>query len=447
MMNSSTHYNNKLWDLNEKWNNYLESLCKNEVSIDCHKRLMENFWDEVMETLHNHPEEANTPDLSYEYPFEAFLSMEWEYRDEGRTLVKEELLIPPLRVCEKFIECCPEALFGLNSSEETALHQACYFSSSPLRSEIIKLVHKEYPKAAMKQNICGKLPIHVHLQKDLKKSWRQSLPILQYLVRQTPAQFIHLEDKGRDTPLLSLCSALHLSLPSPSHPEPIIEADRIEKWKFVADLITEAAKIKLKETSRSFKLEYSEAIQDDDPRYDIKLPEIHSVIYMRCLYCFLVPLIEIFINQLTQREPLFHNLTPLGMILLSYNFDPLFDNKEMADRDIFLNFVLRSEPRSARIRCTPDLIFPLHLSLINGYVRYYKDSIRHLVNAAPMVLSVRDPKNKLYPFLLAACAPIHFTDTSDKLEDKIAVAEHLETIYVLLREAPWVMGNLIALQK
>ena len=74
-----------------------------------------------------------------------------------------------------------------------------------------------------------------------------------------------------------------------------------------------------------------------------------------------------------------------------------------------------------------------------GYVQD-NYNIHDLVKVAPKSLTARDPVYKLYPFLLAACNPRKL-----KLNDLIDFEkEHIETIYILLREAPWVMDILMS---
>ena len=184
--------------------------------------------------------------------------------------MNEKLLIRPLRACLKFIECCPQALFGLKSSEENALHQATY----------VELTHRRLSK------------------ERFEKLCRQSIPILQYLVRQTPLQFIHFKGKGYSTPILNPCCTFDLSLLSLTLPDPIIAADRVEKWKFDDNLLREEAKIKLYKARLAFQLEYNKAIQDSDLRYNLELLEILRHIYMKCLYCYLCPLEILFRIQL-----------------------------------------------------------------------------------------------------------------------------------------------------
>ncbi len=92
-------------------------------------------------------------------------------------------------------------------------------------------------------------------------------------------------------------------------------------------------------------------------------------------------------------------------------------------------------PRVTQIRCTDGLILPLHLLFIYGFVDYYDDGIDKLLEGLSSSLSICDAKYyNMYPFLLAACTPMN--------EDKTKNEQHLETIYMTLLSAPWVMDNL-----
>jgi len=68
-----------------------------------------------------------------------------------------------------------------------------------------------------------------------------------------------------------------------------------------------------------------------------------------------------------------------------------------------------------------------------------------ILKAAPEALSVRDPRYHMYPFLLAACTPAvtHGKNKSQKVIDNHDHVNQIECVYMLLREAPWVMGFLL----
>ena len=62
-----------------------------------------------------------------------------------------------------------------------------------------------------------------------------------------------------------------------------------------------------------------------------------------------------------------------------------------------------------------------------GYQRFLRGNI--------LFLDSIDPIYGMYPFLLAACAP----RASAWYSTKYNVSEHLDMVYKLLREAPWVL--------
>ena len=58
-------------------------------------------------------------------------------------------------------------------------------------------------------------------------------------------------------------------------------------------------------------------------------------------------------------------------------------------------------PLIAEAPCTVDGLLPLHYLLLNGFIFGCTD----ILTAAPDVLSMQDPVENLYPFLLAAHGP------------------------------------------
>ena len=112
---------------------------------------------------------------------------------------------------------------------------------------------------------------------------------------------------------------------------------------------------------------------------------------------------------------------------------------------MLLRIFLRSYPQYAKSTCTDDFILPLHFCLMFGFVCLYSDGIQELIKLAPKALTIRDPKYHFYPFLLAACTPLsHQRQSWRKRKSKESFdLEHLETIYVLLREAPWIIDNIL----
>jgi len=90
---------------------------------------------------------------------------------------------------------------------------------------------------------------------------------------------------------------------------------------------------------------------------------------------------------------------------------------------------------------TVDSVSPLHFLLMIGSVFYYDDDIKNLICKEPNSLTECDPIYNMYPFLLAACSPRrkHDVEANRSYNEK----QHLETVFVLLRQAPWVIDSLI----
>lgn len=78
------------------------------------------------------------------------------------------------------------------------------------------------------------------------------------------------------------------------------------------------------------------------------------------------------------------------------------------------------------------------LALLFGRTSTYESLICTLVRAAPSSLTVCDPFYNMYPFLLAACTPRCVEPELRSLQP-----QDLDTIYMLLREAPWVIDILL----
>ena len=73
--------------------------------------------------------------------------------------------------------------------------------------------------------------------------------------------------------------------------------------------------------------------------------------------------------------------------------------------------------------------------LIFGSIRFQSDGISKILETQYSFLDSIDPIYGMYPFLLAVCTP----RASAWLLKEYSVNEHLETVYKLLREAPWVL--------
>ena len=89
---------------------------------------------------------------------------------------------------------------------------------------------------------------------------------------------------------------------------------------------------------------------------------------------------------------------------------------------------------SDKKECTIPL---LHFVLIFGTVRYQSDGISKLLVTQNDYLDTTDPIYGMYPFLLAACTPRKGIWNRKNYNEK----EHLETVYVLLHEAPWILNE------
>ena len=104
-----------------------------------------------------------------------------------------------------------------------------------------------------------------------------------------------------------------------------------------------------------------------------------------------------------------------------------------------LRDVVMENPRLATSPCIQDCcLLPIHLLLMFGTA--HGNQLQKLVQAASKSLTVRDPIYHFYPFLLAACHPRRII--TDVVEDK----QHIETIFFLLREAPWIIDVLLTNQ-
>ena len=102
-----------------------------------------------------------------------------------------------------------------------------------------------------------------------------------------------------------------------------------------------------------------------------------------------------------------------------------------------LHIILIQKPQLAKVPCTADSCLPLHFLTMYGLF----GSINKLVDTAPFTLTICDPVFDLFPFLLAACTPLVKEPMSSSNYDD---CQHVQTIYILLREAPWVMDILMS---
>ncbi len=102
-----------------------------------------------------------------------------------------------------------------------------------------------------------------------------------------------------------------------------------------------------------------------------------------------------------------------------------------------LHTILIQKPQLAKLPCTADSCLPVHFMTMYGLFR----SINKLIDAAPFTLTICDPVFDMFPFLLAACTPLVKEPMPSSNYDD---CQHVQTIYILLREAPWVMDILMS---
>ena len=96
--------------------------------------------------------------------------------------------------------------------------------------------------------------------------------------------------------------------------------------------------------------------------------------------------------------------------------------------------VIVENPVLAATPCTVESCRALHVLLMFGYTYFMPGAFEEIIEVSSCSLPLCDPIYNMFPFLLAACTP----------RQKNQNLPSLETIYVLLREAPWVMESLIS---
>ena len=114
-----------------------------------------------------------------------------------------------------------------------------------------------------------------------------------------------------------------------------------------------------------------------------------------------------------------------------------------------LDNIIYENPELSQTPCTADSCLPLHLFIMFGYCTTYQNCLEDLIHAAPKSLTLCDPVYNMYPFQLAACTPLFKKEV--KLESRTHIIiqkekEQLDTIYLLLRQAPEVVQHLISNQ-
>ena len=127
-----------------------------------------------------------------------------------------------------------------------------------------------------------------------------------------------------------------------------------------------------------------------------------------------------------------------------YSINPTITKKfRFFQQTLFQFFIrlLRTCPEIANKPCTDNHVLPLHLMLIIGCCCTECEDI---VNASPQALSIRDPIYHMYPFLLAACEKSSIINCRARSNfQKHNQLQQLECVYLLLREAPFVIQYLL----
>jgi len=126
-----------------------------------------------------------------------------------------------------------------------------------------------------------------------------------------------------------------------------------------------------------------------------------------------------------------------------YSINPTITKKyRFFQQGLFQFFIrlLRTCPDIAKKTCTDNHVLPLHLLLIIGCCC---TECQDIVNAAPQALSKRDPIYHMYPFQLAACQKSSIINCRARSNfQKRNQLQQLECVYMLLREAPFVIHYL-----
>ena len=127
-----------------------------------------------------------------------------------------------------------------------------------------------------------------------------------------------------------------------------------------------------------------------------------------------------------------------------YSINPTITKKyRFFQQNLFQFFIrlLRTCPEIAKKTCTNNHVLPLHLMLIIGCCC---SECEDIVNAAPQALSIRDPIYHMYPFLLAAFEKSSIINCRARSNfQKRNQLQQLECVYMLLREAPFVIQYLL----
>ena len=434
---SKACFSSTLWDFVFKWETNTDALITGKIDGDEFSIHMEQYWDDVSNLLMQKPNEANSM-FQGQYPLERYLHRDYEDHIE-------HLVCPPSLIIKKLIDCNPSAVFIIDDWGNTLLHNFCLYSSSSKRSfEIIQILCKAYPQALQTQNINGDIPLHNYMWSNDHQNDFYILPTLSLY---TPYHLLHQQNQSGDTPLDNLCVRMGLIYQSSSRTNkqylfpqivegayPTTELQTKETWMHIIQLVSSATTLIMNcnQYQRNFGACRKQVCM-----------ELHSSIFLKCSFYFLQMSILFLSHQLPMRDPYFDMLTPLGIIVSSYTLEDSNEKRSDSEKKrLLIKFMLEKNPQVARLRCSKDLLLPLHLSLYAGNVLYYSDAIDLMIEAAPSALESRDPKYHFYPFLLAACCKPHHRSFSVTNKDGIEL-QHLESIFSMLREAPYLMEHCI----
>ena len=448
-----------IWVLLEWWDYMIDFLKVGDITVMEYEMKMALFWNEVLKILESHPEEASFKRQG-DFPLHRFLDRadivkHIKSNSDLCFCFDENIVTPPIAVYKKLIEYYPKAVFTKDSQGFTALdHAMTITSSATIKLELIQMILQICPQALSISNQRGYSTLHRYAC----GCYNSDRLILPTLVRQVPYEFVHQKDDDGWTPLACLCRTkelincvspylpiqFELTYSSLDHPHLAVKRKRTLDWIYVYNLLVIAAATEVQKNVQPGNFESSQC----------SLPEIHSAIFMQCPYYLMQFLLELYPHQLAHKEPTFGDVTPLGMILTSNNISK---KKNMVECDNVYNTIIRhrgiyykrdfiqriiyKDHNILRKPCTSESLLPLHQSLSSGNVLYHDDAIDILVRGEPRALLVRDPNNHFYPFLLAACnAPKENARASD-IDDLNASRQHLDTVYALLREVPWLLGH------
>ncbi len=430
------HISGGLWDLVFEWEVAADALITRKIDEDEYSISMRQYWDDVSNYLIQNPNEAKTMFQDH-YPLQRYLNRDYEDHIE-------HLVCPPSLLIKQLIECNPNAVFVIDDRGNTLLHNFCLYSSSSKRSfEIIQILCEAYPQALHTQNINGDIPLHNYMWSN---DHHNDFYILPTLSLYTPYHLLHHQNQSGETPLDNLCIRMGLIYQSPSRTNkqyllpqimdghcPTTELHINETWMNVIVLVSSAT------ISIMNRIQYQRNDGACRNQCINACIELHSFIFFNCPLYFLQMSINFLSHQLPMRDPCFDMSTPLGIIVSSKTLEGSIEKRsDLGKKRSVIKCILDKNPQVARLRCTKDLLLPLHLSLYAGNVLYQSDAIDLLIEAAPSTLESRDPNHHFYPFQLAACCkPQHRSTTIEK--EKGIELQHLESIFSLLREVPWLI--------